>query len=374
MKTIVITFFICLLPACASKGSAADAGSHRAPTPEDTSQTIQDGSPTSLDTSVVKDGSQSKNNEDINHPEGKDTKIEDPSQGAHEVKACQGPAGVEQSCFWTHRYDPDKCKNGCSKLVIYYAGGVMNCPDPADETSYLGKYSGFGYVAVCARLFQDPAGAAKLPYTLEAERVDMLLQDITSNPIIQSAWTGQHLLVTGASHGATAPVTAMFRTALDEKPYWKGDKLTAACFLDGTYDISETLQFLHKNECKAPVSYERIYSRYCQWTGGAEPDSWPLPNTCTAPEVDLDTVVNADPSELSIKHWKLVECGSEMAPCTDDVFPKAPIETLCSNIDGSQDKSCEYKSYKNSSHATCGITLTNYGVCRQWFGELIQAL
>jgi len=166
----------------------------------------------------------------------------------------------------------------------------------------------------------------------------------------------------------------MFRTALDEKPYWHGKKLTAACFLDGVYDVPAAMKLLYDNQCTSPVSYERMYSRYCEWTGGEKPASWPKPDSCTAPSIDTDTVVNADPADLAIKHWKLIECGSSTAPCTGDIFPKEPIELLCSRIDGNKDANCEYKSYKNSSHVTCGITLTNYGVCRQWFGDLIQAL
>ncbi len=81
----------------------------------------------------------------------------------------------------------------------------MTCPDPADDSSYLGKLSSLGYVTVCARLYENADGSAEFPYFEEAGRVDVLMESITSDKAISEAWSGDYLLITGGSHGATAP-------------------------------------------------------------------------------------------------------------------------------------------------------------------------
>ena len=301
---------------------------------------------------------------------------QDPVWESVEVKACSTQGAGTQSCFFTYRYDPLKCGSaGCSRLMVYFAGGLNTCPDPANESAYLGKIAKMGFVTVCARIYEDSKGSAEFPYHLEAERVDALLLAITSHPKIQSAWSGKHLLLTGVSHGATAPVTAMARTALDSQTHWRGTGVTGACFLDGIYDLPKLMNFLYDNQCKAPVSYERIYTRYCPWTAGnsQDPSSWPKPESCVVSGVINDSITEVPGSEYAVDHWKLIECGSAADPCTADIIPAEPIESLCSQIDGEPGKSCEYKSFKSANHITCGSTLTNAGACWQWFNALIQA-
>ena len=161
------------------------------------------------------------------------------SFGQNTVSECTSPqsnngTGTEP-CLWTYQLDPQKCANrGCSKLVIYFAGGQMTCPVQG-STSYLAMFANDGYVAVCAMLFTttDSAGSAGYPYSQESARVNLLVQNITSNPIIKAAWDGTKLLFSGVSHGSTATVIAMANTGYDATPSWQGSKFTGACFYDG---------------------------------------------------------------------------------------------------------------------------------------------
>ena len=290
-----------------------------------------------------------------------------------EVTDCVNKGAGTQSCFFTYRYDAPKCgSKGCSRLMVFFSGGLMSCPDPADDSAYLGKIAKLGFVSVCARLYEDSQGAGAFPYHLEAERVDAVLLAISQHKDIQSAWTGEHLLLTGASHGATAPVAAMARTALEEQPHWKGSGVTGACFFDGIYDIPQFMTLLHENKCNAPVSYERTYSRYCTWPNPSGPEEWPEPASCMTSGVINDSITELPGSVYAVDHWKMIECGSAAAPCTGDIVPAKPIEAVCAQIDSEAGKECEYKSYASVSHVTCGRSLTNAGACWQWFNALIQ--
>jgi hypothetical protein len=296
--------------------------------------------------------------------------------GTNAVSECATLGSGSQKCDWTFLYDPDACAGEkCSKLVIYFSGGQMSCPDPKDPSSYLAQYASLGYVAVCARLYEDSTGSSQFPYSQEASRVNLLVRAIAGSSTIRRYWDGKYLLHSGVSHGATAPVVAMARGNYDEDPSWKGSVVTAACFLDGTYDVPALFGFLRGNSCAPAVSvlsYERAYSRYCSWSGGILPVTWPSAASCNTAATQADSLGGLNVTSLSIPHWKLVECGSSLGPCLQDVLPGSSIQSLCATIDGSSEHTCSFESHPSISHVGCGIETSLIQSCDGWFKSLLK--
>jgi len=299
-----------------------------------------------------------------------------PSSGSREISECSQLGSGDQSCFWHFQLNPKACSNNsCQKLVIFFAGGQNTCPDPTDDDSDLALYVRKGYIAVCARIYEDSEGSAEFPYYLENQRVDLLVQKITSDSIIQNSWSGHYLLFSGVSHGATAPVISMARDNFDQQSHWKGSRYTAACFFDGVYGIQPLILFLNFNDCyfsRHPdnppiVSFERVADRY-----GCDPSGPPCLTTDTVADslVNPANSVTVDISDFAIQDWKLIECGSGGADnylnrCIKDVLPASTIVGLCQGMDDDPNHSCELRNLPAETHIFCSRTEARQ--CQEWF-------
>lgn len=295
-----------------------------------------------------------------------------PAAGTIDVLACKGVDGIDQKCSFRYQFDPQVCStsNPCDKLVVFWGGGEMDCSkyDPI-----LKAWSDAGYFATCVILFEDSDAAGLEPYFKEATRVDLSLRSVVD--FGKAVWNGKDLMLAGISHGATAPVIAMARTAIDDAAQWKGTRKTAACFFDGAYDVAATDELLGTGNdggvCNAPVPHARVVGRYYS--------SAPIVHSCAnnkcacdpdhSPDMDQDSITGVAPSNFAVKQWKLIECGSAMDPCTQDILPKAPIDALCNLIDGSPDHSCVLDPMPNASHGTCAGP-TGAAKCISWFDTL----
>ena len=285
---------------------------------------------------------------------------------------------VDEPCFWLGRFDPAQCSGPapCDKLVILFSGGDMGCDNPLSDAynRIIDAYLADAFVFVCAGLLITNAAAGALPYNEEADRVNLLMQSITADPQIRQVWTGRDLLISGASHGATAPVIAMARTAHDAQSSWQGSRTTAACFYDGSYDAVALDGFLLPHADCHPFRERAICDRYL--TGS--PD-YP---TCTghtelapvASEMQQDVITAVAADAFSVRTWKLIECGSAFATKCGvfgwDMFPAAPIETLCANLDASPSHSCTLDPMPNNSHLLCPSRPDGIDRCRLWFDGL----
>jgi len=302
-----------------------------------------------------------------------------PASADVEVPSCGGLNESAETCEVHYRYDASRCTRGapCTKLALFFAGGDQNCA-AASYRNVVSAYVDAGYVAACLEIFETSVATGLVPYAQEAERVDRVLR--AALDLLRGPWSGEHLLVTGISHGATAPVIAAARTTLDDA--WHGTGRTAACFYDGVYDIGALDAFVGTSggdggPCGALtiLPHERAVGRYYGAAG-------PLLHACTnqkcfcdprhAPAMDTDTIVTVSPRELAIKTWKLIECGSAMAACNQDVIPGAPVAALCTQIrTGSADGySCDYDSMPSDSHLRCHET--GVSKCLSWFDALAR--
>jgi len=295
-----------------------------------------------------------------------------PSTGTIDVPGCKGVDGIDQKCSFRYLFDPATCSAGapCDKLVVFWGGGEMDCSkyDPILEA-----WSDAGFFATCVILFEDSDGAGMEPYFKESTRVDLSLKAVVE--FGKTVWNGKDLMLAGISHGATAPVIAMARTAIDDAAEWKGSRKTAACFFDGAYDVAATDELLGTGDnggvCTMPLPHARIVGRYYS--------SAPLLHSCSnnkcacdpdhSPDMDQDTITGVAPSSFAVRQWKLIECGSAMDPCTQDMLPKAPIDALCNSIDSSPDHTCVLDPMPNASHGTCAGP-AGAAKCISWFDTL----
>jgi hypothetical protein len=293
-----------------------------------------------------------------------------PAMTKRTLPQCTALATGTETCGYEITLNPITCANrGCKKLVVFFAGGQQVCNQAIQD-----RYAAAGYVAVCALLFQTSEGTSLYPFAAEASRAHEIMKAVADDAVVKAAWSGASLLISGVSHGATAPVIAMARTTFDSEPSWRGATHTAACFFDGIYNIASIDELLGTGNaggpCQGPVSHARMIGRY--YSGD------PLIHSCTnnkcacdpdhAPAMDNDTIEAVPTAEFAIKDWKLIECGSAMAACPSDIVPAAPISALCANIDASAQHTCAFEAMPNDSHLTCAGT--GISRCIDWFDGL----
>ena len=288
--------------------------------------------------------------------------------------SCNNLGTGSERCFWRYDFDPSKCSPNCDKLVIFFGGGGMNCDTEGYATDkVIEYYKNHGYIATCVDIFETGEAAGAYHFVDEAGRVDRLVEDITSFVLDNHVWSGKHLLISGVSHGATAPVIAMARTSFDEQSSWHGSETTGACFYDGIYHTDAVLEFIIENECTGVLdwlSYDRYVGRYC--------DPLPVfPAVCNNFYSDsaLDDMVTppVSTSNFYIKDWKMMSCGTGAAnACYREVSPRVSTEEMCSIID-SGIGSCEFEDLPYSQgydHLNCAIERVD--LCQEWFDDLIS--
>lgn len=304
---------------------------------------------------------------DAGTPEA-DAGVRPPASGQVVLDACLGLSGVAERC--TLVTNASACTSApCSKLVVVFSGGEMGCVTGSGYDNVLAGYAARGYAAVCINYFDTSVGSGTVPYVDEAARIDLAVREATTGAWAQAYWTGRDLLLEGISHGATAPVILMARTALDAQAHWHGSHFTAGCFFDGSYDQVATANLLKigavgGTPCTVPVSYTRGLERYCG--AGATGASCDLSTNAKAKE---DTITAVLPATFSIADFKMFECGSALRACSGDIIPGPPVQQLCQRLDLSPTHSCSFVSLPNDGHLTCHGN--EYEQCRTWFEGIL---
>lgn len=290
-----------------------------------------------------------------------------PASGSIVIDACSGQTGVAERC--TLVTNASACIGApCSKLVVVFSGGEMGCVTGPGYSRVLAGYASRGYAAVCINYFESSAGSGVSPYVDEAARLDLAVREATQGAWARAYWTGEDLLLQGISHGATAPVILMARTALDEQAHWQGTHFTAGCFFDGVYDQAATADLLatgaNGGPCTAPVSHARWLERYCG--PGATAASCDL---TTEPKALEDTITRVPPRAFAIRDFKMFECGSALRACSGDIVAGAPIQALCAQLEASPTHTCSFTGLPTDGHLTCHANA--YDTCRTWFEGLL---
>ena len=287
--------------------------------------------------------------------------------GQIQMDSCIGLSGVNERC--TLVTNASACTTAkCRKLVVIFSGGEMGCISGSGYQNALTAYASQGYAAVCINYFDTPTGSGEVPYVDEASRIDTAVKEATTGAWADAYWTGEHLLLQGISHGATAPVILMARTTLSAQAHWHGSAYTGGCFFDGSYNQLATANLLKTGAlgggpCTTPVSHSRGLERYCG--PGATTANCPLASNAKALE---DTITNI-PINFPIHDFKMFECGSAGPVCTKDIIPGVPVQDLCATINSTQGYSCDFISLPNDGHLTCHAN--EFNQCRTWFESKI---
>jgi hypothetical protein len=291
----------------------------------------------------------------------------EPAVTTQVLASCRGVSGVNETC--TLIKNASACTTTrCSKLVVVFAGGEQGCnPTTGGYAAVISSYAARGWASICINYFETSDGSAMVPYAAEAPRLDMAMREATTGTWARQYWTGEDLLIEGISHGATAPITLMARTTLDNAPHWRGTRKSGVCMFDGVYDTQAIGSFLRTGRsgmpCLFPLSYTRLLSRYCG-AGATEATC----NLATLPSALEDTVTGVAPSEFALRDFKLFECGSALPACSDDITPRAPIEMMCSRLNAPPGSRCSFEALPNLSHLNCHAM--EYDRCRTWFDSL----
>lgn len=156
------------------------------------------------------------------------------------IVACNGLAPGSEDCHIRLMWDGSECCPGqpCERMVVYWAGGNQTCDDVnansvGDFDQLLSQYVERGFVAACAQPFTTEEEGGAYPYHTEWDRMHHLMQRLRSETA--DIWDGSHLLISGASHGGTAPLVAIAgqRALQNHAPVWTGSTSTAVILYDG---------------------------------------------------------------------------------------------------------------------------------------------
>jgi hypothetical protein len=287
----------------------------------------------------------------------------------------------DSECFWKYRFVvPESSSEKIKKMVVFFSGGEMGCGmDPAvnNYDDVMKEYAKDNYIAVCVQTYPDSTKSGVYPFHKEANRINTVLHSIRTNPDIQNIWTGEYLLFSGVSHGATSPLASMARFDYDSvNSDWKGALKTAACFFDGIYDIPSQMDFNEQHQCRldnlldvGALPMERLIYRYCwNMTGCSD---------LLSPEKGGgDSILDVPSNDFFIKDWKLISAGADtLKPCDRDVVVNSPIQLLCDKFNQSGTHHCDYVDLPFSpggyTHKNCSIRETKE--CREWFNLLADS-
>jgi hypothetical protein len=137
-------------------------------------------------------------------------------------------------------WNPSDCYAGhtCDRLVVFWAGGNQTCDDvdfngQGDFDPLLSNFVERGFIAACAQPYTTSDAGGAYPYHMEWDRMHYLMQRLHSE--VSEIWDGSHLLISGSSHGGTAPMVmiASHRALRDHADVWTGSSHTAVIMFDG---------------------------------------------------------------------------------------------------------------------------------------------
>ncbi|MES9971673.1 MAG: hypothetical protein ABW092_16695 [Candidatus Thiodiazotropha sp.] len=156
------------------------------------------------------------------------------------IAACDGRGPGSEACHFRLMWNPAECYPGkpCDRLVVFWAGGNQVCDDVDINNQghfdpLLRHYVDRGFVAACAQPYTTGDAGGAYPYHREWDRMHYLMQRLRIDS--SALWDGSHLLISGSSHGGTAPmvVIANNRALKDYASVWTGSSHTAVIMFDG---------------------------------------------------------------------------------------------------------------------------------------------
>ncbi|MEM6788576.1 MAG: hypothetical protein AAF715_13740 [Myxococcota bacterium] len=297
-------------------------------------------------------------------------------------------------------------------LLIHFAGGGMKCAmsdlGPNEpQGRYVEPFVNDGYVVAVACLAErkelNPT-SDHMAFHQEAARVAFLVDEIVR--AVTPIWSGEHLLLSGASHGGAALTIAFARTDIDASPAMSGRTTTGVCAIDAPLDAYQReLDYQSdRTDCDTNRGTRRqnICNRYrvataattpalrCDATrpfGTSLPQCHPLTAVPFDPSCEAalqDSLVFGEtisggqirwsPADLTHDHFKLISCGDDVDVCRDgrphDGPTRAMMAPVCERIAEAPGKTCSLSHFPSTDHATCSSAAVSRGACKSWFEDL----
>ena len=277
----------------------------------------------------------------------------------------------------------------CDRLVVYWAGGNQTCDDVDNNNvgafdPLLGNFVDRGFIAACAQPYTTDGEGGAYPFHMEWDRMHLLMQRLRSETA--DIWDGSHLLISGASHGGTAPMVAIAnnRALRDYASVWSGSTHTAIVMYDGISN-PRTLEEWAGNQLvgsNCGIFHSRWVGRYG--------DGAPLLHSCSndacycstpahAADWVLDTVTpgSIDPTspftcndfiqDSTMTQYRFVSCSGipGAAACGSlggDIVPDEQQSTLYDALKNCKGITASYARY-DCPHILCGgfDTIANCG-------------
>ncbi len=290
------------------------------------------------------------------------------------VAGCGGLGPGTEDCAYRYLWRPAACGGGCSRLVIYWAGGEQSCAEGRYDP-LLEKWANAGFAVACAQPFMTSQESGRYPYADELERMDLLTRRVRAD--LGSAWDGRFLAIAGVSHGATAPVAAIAksRAFVNRPDVWTGRDGTAVVLFDGISDparLEATIGLSDDPAC--PSWHARFVGRYgagsplvhgcandaCYCAGGGS--GWDRdttvvgqtagPNWPASPYVcdDLGT------PEQRVA-YRIVSCGggqNGLCAADGDIIPDDQQTRLSDALQTCGDIAVTYADHPGCAHSLCG--------------------
>jgi hypothetical protein len=198
------------------------------------------------------------------------------------ISGCDGFAPGSEDCHLRVMWNGMECcrDRPCDRLVVYWSGGNQSC-DNVDSNnigvfdSLLGQFVEQGFVAACAQPFTTDEEGGAYPYHMEWDRMHHLMQRLRNET--SDIWDGSRLLISGASHGGTAPMVmiASHRALRDYAPVWTGSTHTAVIMFDGISNPRTLEEWAGKQTVGSNCS---LFHR--RWVGRCG-DGAPLLHSCS---------------------------------------------------------------------------------------------
>jgi hypothetical protein len=290
---------------------------------------------------------------------------------------CSGKGPGIEDCHARVIWHTSRCSAvaPCDRLVVYWSGGEQSC-DTGAYDPLLKDYAAAGFVAACAQPYTTTDEAGAYPIYQEFDRMHELLVQLRALPDVQAAWDGSKLLISGVSHGATAPLVAIAAKAALRKhaAVWTGSSKTAVVLYDGISNPA-TLEEWAAQQLGCGLFHSRFVGRYgdgkpllhsclnkaCFCSAPAHASDWAADTVvlgATAPPSPY-TCLDVTPQSGSVL-YRFVSCsGAGVAACglLGDIIPDEQQTKAFDAIKGCAGVVASHQTYASCAHTQCGAKL-----------------
>jgi hypothetical protein len=298
------------------------------------------------------------------------------------IVGCDGRSPGSEDCHFRVMWNPAACYPGhpCDRLVVYWAGGNQTCDDvdsnnEGDFDPLLSQFVDRGFVAACAQPYTTGDAGGAYPYYTEWDRMHYLMQQLRIDTA--EIWDGSHLLISGASHGGTAPMVmiASHRALRDYASVWTGSTHTAITMFDGISNPRKLEEWAGSQASGSGCGlfHSRWVGRYgdgspllhscdndaCYCATPAHMSDWVL-DTVTPGAIDPTSPYSCDDFVQDSKQtlYRFVSCSgdagaSACSAMSGDIVPDEQQSELYNALKDCDGISASYVRY-NCPHILCG--------------------